>query len=50
MLISEVLYYEHIWVWPTVRCVLILCSVSCLVAVARLEGSFKHATERKSSS
>lgn len=59
VLISEMLYFEKIWVWSDClsyyesefpRPVLILCSVSCSVAVVRLEGSFGHATGRTSSS
>jgi hypothetical protein len=53
MLISEMLYFENIWVWLDFRFyyeskLLILCSVSCSVAVVRLEGSFGHATRRMS--
>jgi hypothetical protein len=53
MLISEMLHFEHIWVWLDFRFyyeskLLILCSVSCSVAVVRLEGSFGHATRRMS--
>jgi hypothetical protein len=53
MLISEMLHFEHIWVWLDFRFyyeskLLILCSLSCSVAVVRLEGSFGHATRRMS--
>jgi hypothetical protein len=60
VLISEMLYFEKIWVWPDCRsyygskfcepAALMLCSLSCLLTVVRLEGSFGHAIGRMSSS